>query len=325
MSAKLRRFGRSAIKPFVVFLIAWMIGLAPGATAGRPTEAQPWYLFTSFRGNGEDGLHLAISRDGYHWTALNQDRSYLKPTVGKGKLMRDPSLAQAKDGTFHLVWTTGWTDQTIGYASSRDLIHWSEQRAIGVMAQEPTARNSWAPELFYDESKRQWLILWATTIPGRFPETDTTGNNGYNHRIYFVATKDFKTFSSARLFFDPGFNVIDATLVKISGKHYLVFKDERQTPVKKNLRLAVADSAEGPYEHVSEPFTRDWVEGPTAIKIRDEWFVYFDQYREHRYGAVKSKDFKHWEDVSNRLSFPVDHRHGTILKIADDLARDLQR
>ena len=325
MSAKLRRFSRSAISGLVVVLIASMTGLAPDATGEQPAEDQPYYLFTSFRGNGEDGLHLAMSRDGYHWTALNQDRSFLKPSVGKGKLMRDPSLARANDGTFHLVWTTGWSDQTIGYASSKDLIHWSEQRAIGVMAHEPTARNSWAPELFYDESKRQWLIFWATTIPGRFPETDSTGNNGNNHRIYYTSTKDFKTFSPARLFFDPGFNVIDATMVKISGKHYLVFKDERQTPVKKNLRLAIADSAEGPYGQVSEPFTRDWVEGPTAIKIRDEWFVYFDQYREHRYGAVKSKDFKHWEDVSNQLSFPADHRHGTILKIAEDLARDLQR
>jgi hypothetical protein len=28
------------------------------------------YLFTSFRGNGEDGLHLALSTNGYTWTAL---------------------------------------------------------------------------------------------------------------------------------------------------------------------------------------------------------------------------------------------------------------
>ncbi|MDE8698430.1 hypothetical protein PZH42_31545, partial [Bacteroides cellulosilyticus] len=42
-------------------------------------------------------------------------------------------------------WTSSWTDRIIGYASSRDLIHWSEQRAIPVMMHEPTAHNCWAP------------------------------------------------------------------------------------------------------------------------------------------------------------------------------------
>ena len=322
MRAKLSRSVFSTSIPAV--LVVLTASVVFGVIVTRPPGGQPHYLFTSFRGNGEDGLHLATSEDGYHWTALNQDRSFLRPSVGKGKLMRDPSLAQAKDGTFHLVWTTGWTDQTIGYASSRDLVHWSEQQALAVMTHEAAARNAWAPELFYDESRNQWLIFWAATIPGRFPETDDSGNNGYNHRIYCTTTKDFKTFSATRLFFDPGFNVIDATILKAAKKHYLVFKDERQTPVKKNLRLAVADSAEGPYTQVSEPFTKDWVEGPTAMKIADEWFVYFDQYRDHRYGAVKSRDLKHWEDVSNQLSFPAGTRHGTILKISGDLSRKLR-
>src|SRR5262245_13547436 len=94
------------------------------------------YLFSSFRGNG-DGLHLAWSRDGFEWTALNHDMPYLTPTIG-GKLLRDPSIVQGPDGTFHMVWTTGWWDRVIGYASSKDLLHWSEQREIPVMAQEPT-------------------------------------------------------------------------------------------------------------------------------------------------------------------------------------------
>src|SRR5688572_15952535 len=49
-----------------------------------PRAAQPQpgkvYLFTSFRGNGEDGLHLAYSHDGLRWTDLG--RSFLKPAVG---------------------------------------------------------------------------------------------------------------------------------------------------------------------------------------------------------------------------------------------------
>ena len=79
-------------------------------------------LFTSFRKNGEDGLHLLWSRDGYEWKALKRDQSFLAPQIG-GKLMRHPNIIQGPDGTFHLVWTTAWSRFGVGYASSRDLIH----------------------------------------------------------------------------------------------------------------------------------------------------------------------------------------------------------
>ena len=112
------------------------------------------YLFSYFINDSKDGLHLAYSYDGLNWTPLNGGRSFLTPSVGKDKLMRDPSICQAPDGTFHMVWTSSWTDRIIGYASSRNLIHWSEQQAIPVMMHEPEAHNCWAPELFYDEIGR---------------------------------------------------------------------------------------------------------------------------------------------------------------------------
>lgn len=96
----------------------------------------------------EAGLCLAYSYDGYHWTALNDNKPVLAPTVGEDKLMRDPSICLAPDGTFHMVWTTSWHDDIIGYASSPDLIHWSEQKAIPVMKDYPSVKNCWAPELF---------------------------------------------------------------------------------------------------------------------------------------------------------------------------------
>ena len=65
------------------------------------------YLFSYFKGNGEDGLHLAWSRDGFQWKALNQDRSFLKPEIDS-KLMRDPCICRGPDGQFHMAWTTGW-------------------------------------------------------------------------------------------------------------------------------------------------------------------------------------------------------------------------
>ncbi len=64
------------------------------------------YVFSSFRGNGEGGLHLAYSHDGLTWKALKNDTTFLEPEVGQG-LMRDPCIIQGPDGTFHMVCTTG--------------------------------------------------------------------------------------------------------------------------------------------------------------------------------------------------------------------------
>jgi hypothetical protein len=93
-------------------------------------------LFSYFMGNGEDGLHLAASKDGLHWEALNDGNSILLPLVGESVLMRDPCITQGPDGVFHMVWTTSWSGNTIGYANSKDLINWSRQKAIPAMAHE---------------------------------------------------------------------------------------------------------------------------------------------------------------------------------------------
>ena len=280
------------------------------------TEKDNVFLFSYFKGNGEDGLHLAYSRDGLSFLALNNDKSFLAPKVGVSKLMRDPCIIKTDDGIYHMVWTAGWTERGIGYASSKDLINWSEQKYIMVMEKEPTARNCWAPEIIYDRKNKQFLIFWATTIPGRFPDTEKIGDTGYNHRIYFVTTKDLKSFSETKLFYDKSFNVIDATIIK-GRKNYVMFvKDETRTPPQKNIRVTTSGSLYGPYSSPSEPITgKYWAEGPTSVKMNDTWFVYFDKYTEKKMGAVISKNLNKWEDISERINFPDGVRHGTIFKV----------
>jgi hypothetical protein len=309
--------------PLPFALLVTLLALAGlRLTAAEPSATA--YLFAYFVKNGEDGLHLAASTDGTHFEALNEGRSYLTPQVGESKLMRDPCLLRGPDGTFHLVWTTAWEGKTIGYASSTDLLHWSEQKALPVMAHEPGTRNCWAPEIAYDETQKQFLIFWATTVTGKFPETLITEDKGYNHRMYATTTKDFAAFTPTRLFYEPGFNVIDATLLKANQRFYLIVKDETRVPVKKNLRIASSAAIEGPYTELSAPFTRDWVEGPTAIKVGDDYVVYYDCYREKRYGAVRSRDLKTWEDITDKIKFPPGARHGTVIEVPRSLIDTLR-
>ncbi|HET9487604.1 MAG TPA: glycoside hydrolase family 43 protein, partial [Chryseosolibacter sp.] len=243
------------------------------------------FLFSYFKGHG-DGLHLAWSKDGYHWKALNDDRPFITGKAGPEKLMRDPFLLPGEDGLFHLVWTAAWHGNGIGYASSPDLIHWSEQQFLAVMKHEINTRNCWAPEIFYDETRKQYMIYWASSVPGRFPDTDHMGDDGLNHRMYYVMTPDFKTFGDTKLFFDAGFNVIDATLVKDGNRYLLFMKDETLNPCQKNIRLAISHELFGGFDSISPPITGDyWAEGPSATKISGKWIVYFDKYKLKQMGA----------------------------------------
>lgn len=316
----------------VALLLTGVVAAATLAARPRPgpQTAPPHYLFSYFTGNGEDGLHLAHSRDGMTWRALNDGESLLAPAVGQARLMRDPSIGRGPDGTFHMVWTAGWTERGIGYARSENLIDWSEQRYLEVMGHEPDARNTWAPELFYDEATARFLIVWATTIPGRFPETDgqdaRDDGPGWNHRLYHVATTDFETFTEPELFYEPGFNVIDGAIFRDDHRYVMVLKDETNVPFEpqKNLRLAFADRATGPYSAPTEPITGGyWAEGPTPLEIDGRWHIYFDKYRQGDFGVIASRDLEEWRDLSDVLTVPDEMRHGTAFEVPAEIAEPL--
>ncbi|HEX2490825.1 MAG TPA: glycosyl hydrolase, partial [Blastocatellia bacterium] len=67
----------------LVFILS--LFASPVAAQKAPAR-QTNYLFAYFKNNGEDGLHLAYSRDGLKWKALNEDKPYLTPAVGGEKL-----------------------------------------------------------------------------------------------------------------------------------------------------------------------------------------------------------------------------------------------
>jgi len=288
-------------------------------------ESRAW-VFSYFQHPGRDGLRLAYSHDGLRWEPLAGGKPVLAPMLGPERLIRDPFIDQGADGRFHMVWTIGWSGRSIGYAWSEDLLHWSDAREIGVMEHEPGALNCWAPEIFHDEAGGRYLIHWSSTIPGRFPETD--GQNHKNHRIYCTVTRDFADFGETRLLLDPGFNVIDADILRHGDRHLLFMKNETFTPfpIEKNIRFAVASRPEGPYGPASASITGDyWAEGPCAVHLDGYVMVYFDKHRDNRYGAVRSADLQTWEDVSDRLSFPPEARHGHVFSVAESVLEALRR
>ncbi|NIG55340.1 glycoside hydrolase family 43 protein [Chitinophaga sp. Cy-1792] len=289
-----------------------------GMLAGLTSCSRQAYLFTGFHEPATDGLRLLYSYNGYTWKDM--DTIFLKPQVGGQQVMRDPSMVQGPDGTFHLVWTSSWrNDKGFGYAASKDLLHWSAQQLVPVM-EGTDAVNTWAPEIFYDKAKQDYKIVWASCIPGKFPKGLEEDSN--NHRLYYTATKDFVSFSKTALFLDPGFSVIDAVIVPRKNQPYvLVLKDN--TRPERDLKVATAEQLSGPWEHISPAFTTKLTEGPSVVKVGHQWLIYFDAYGQKTYEAVETGDFITFHPPSKKIIIPSGHKHGTIVPVKRKVVRDL--
>lgn len=278
---------------------AAVLALAAGACFADPL------LFVYFKEPANMGVFYAVSEDGYRWKTLNGG----KPWMGiehAGALIRDPFITRGPDRLFHMVWTWGWRGTSIGYATSQDLVTWSAQREIPLMARVAGTRNTWAPEIYWDSKKREWLVIWSSMIEGKMD-----GN-----RLWSARTRDFQTFTEPSVWFDPGYMVIDATLIRAGRKWVMVFKDERAEPLKKSLRVAESLSLDGPWANISDEFTAAWSEGPSIVKLGREYVVYYDHYRPPlRYEAKATRDFRTWRDVTEEMELPEKAKHGSFLRI----------
>ena len=101
----------------------------------------------------------------------------------------------------------------------------------------------------------------------------------------------------------------------------MVLKDN--TRPERNLKIAFADSLTGPYSPASQPFTESFVEGPTVEKIGEDYLIYFDVYKKKIYGAMRTKDFRNFTDITNEVSIPAGHKHGTIFKASESVVKTL--
>ncbi|MGG1515707.1 family 43 glycosylhydrolase [Paenibacillus oryzisoli] len=289
-------------------------------------QKQNAYIMGYFRsGPGQshktEQLHYAFSRDGLHWYELNGNKPVWKSSIGEG-ILRDPFIAKGVDQQWHLVYTTRPMGPSIGYACSKDLIHWTNEKPLRVMTDIPDTVNSWAPEFSYDTEDESYLIYWASS----------TGKDLSNSKHYCVKTKDWEKFSNTDLFYAPGFQTIDASLAEHDGKYYMAVKDESHVyepdrfPHPPMNYLAVSDRLEGPYETLPGIQTPDYTEGPEFLWIESEkrWLLYYDYWAYGKYGIMSSTDMHNWSsELDGSLSrFPHGARHGTMFPVTDaELAR----
>lgn len=187
----------------------------------------------------------------------------------------------------------------------------------------PETYNVWAPELFYDDVKKQYMIIWSSLVPDSTSIGFSEENKDY-YRLYYVTTKNFNTFSEAKLLYDPGFSCIDGYLLKRAPDNYvMVIKDNRK-PNHSNLKITFSKNAEGPFIPASDSFTEEWSEGPCVTKVGNDYMIYYDLYRQKIYGATKTRDFVHFTNMTDSIHIPEHHKHGTICKVPESIIEHLK-
>ena len=116
-------------------------------------------------------LHIALSTDGRHWTALNDN----KPVWDQ--FVRDQFIHRGPDGLWRLIATGGSSDAearkkygpSCTFATSKDLIHWQFEQSLYLMKDVKNeagelVNNIWAPEFYYDETAKEYTIFWSSTF-----------------------------------------------------------------------------------------------------------------------------------------------------------------
>ncbi|MBT2439170.1 glycoside hydrolase family 43 protein [Streptomyces sp. ISL-36] len=309
-------------------------------------KVQPYegYLFGYFTGEGTpDGeqIHFAASKgnDPLHWDELNGGRPALTSTHGD-KGVRDPFIIRSPEGdTFYLIATDlrirgngDWDaaqrtgSKHIEVWESTDLVHWSDQRHVRIAPD--TAGNTWAPEAYYDDALGSYVVFWASKL---YDEADPGHTGDTYNRMMYATTRDFRTFTEPKVWKDPGYSVIDSTVIKHEDTYYRFTKDERNntssTPCSKFILAErstqlldenwdfVADCI-GKGNATTPGISRG--EGPTVFKSNTEekWYLFIDEFGGRGYVPFETTDLASgtWT-ISPDYALVPSPRHGTVLPI----------
>ncbi|MFE6506984.1 immunoglobulin-like domain-containing protein [Nocardioides sp. NPDC057767] len=302
------------------------------------------YTFAYFTGEGTaDGeqVYLAASmgNDPLHWDELNGGQPILQSQHGD-KGVRDPFIIRSPEGDkFYLIATDlkiygngDWDaaqrrgSRYIEIWESTDLVNWSEQRHVRVSS--PQAGNTWAPEAYYDEGIGAYVVFWASKL---YDESDPEHAGNTHNRMVYVTTRDFRTFSEPQVWIDPGYSVIDSTVVEHEGTYYRFTKDERNntstTPCSKFIVEEKATSLlDLDWSFVAECIGKatadnpgiDRGEGPTIFKsnTEDKWYLFIDEFGGRGYVPFETTDLESGNfSISSDYQLPSRPRHGTVLPV----------
>ena len=285
------------------------------------------YLFVYFTGEGTasgEQIYFALSKGNnpLEWQELNDGKPVLTSSLGEMGV-RDPFLYRSLEGDkFYLVATDlkiygngDWHRAVIEGSrnmmiwESTDLIEWSNQRMVEIAPSE--AGCTWAPEIHYDESSSEYIIYWASMLPNK----DVRNNSEGYHRMLYVKTKDFTTFTKPQVFIDYGFSIIDTTVIEHQGQIFRfskgknILQESGGSFFDRNFKL-LNDNVENGFIERGE--------GPIIFKsnIEEKWYLFIDEYGLRGYLPLETTDLTSgvWS-MPKEFSLPITPRHGSVLPV----------
>ncbi len=282
---------------------------AAAAASGAAAGPQPGktFVMAAFPATSQDRLSLFTSSDGVRYTTLASET--YRPPQG---LLRDPSITRAADGSYVVVYTTGWAGQTFGVARSHDLRQWQHVADITVPLAGLT--NVWAPEWLREEDGSLSVIV-SLSSGGK----SGTGHEGPFRAYHLQPTApDFSSFSAPHLLQGLDRNPIDTFVIRHGGRYVAFAKNE----TSKLVERAWATSLDGPWTYDR---TGDWagwggpVEGQSLVPVRDAqgrdgWRMHLDDYTRKHYRYSDSFDgLQTWTPLRELQGVSRAVRHFTVL------------
>ena len=336
------------------------------------------YLFAHFTGTEgsatDEQMYFATSKDGLSWhdtresgdPVLSWNNSQTGNSRGKDNGVRDPYLVRSPEGdTVYLIATElsihnrgGWgaaTATTNGSTNlivweSHDFVNWSEPRAVDVASQIPGAGMAWAPEAYWDDVNKQYMVYWATA-------SDADNKSGDRTNMYYSTTRDFVNFTTPVKWIDRVKSVIDTTMIKADDGYYYRVSGDTYLGVERSkdpyaTTLTTGDTiANGYYNTDSDPnqwtlvgtfgdltgtgLTGAQLEGPELFFYNEDdvqtsdagkkmlYGLMWDQYSAgkgytpYRSADLGSTDKADWGFASDVNFGSLKKRHGTILPVTE--------
>ncbi|MCP2245910.1 family 43 glycosylhydrolase [Lentzea aerocolonigenes] len=309
--------------------------------AKEPLAGYGFFYFTGEGSPNGEQIYAAASNGNnpLQFTELNNGQPILKSSLGELGV-RDPFILRSPEGDkFYLLATdlkinggNGWDaaqrhgSRSIMVWESTDLRNWSRQRSVEVSP--PTAGNTWAPEAHWDAKRGTYVVYWASKL---FAENDPGHTGDSYNRMMYSTTRDFVTFSPAKVWIDPGYSVIDSTVIEDNGTFYRYTKDERNntstTPCSKFITAEKSTDLLNPkYDFVAECIGKATAtspglsagEGPTGFKSNTEnkWYLFIDEFGGRGYVPFETTDLASGKwTMSTGAKLPASPRHGTVLPV----------
>ncbi|WP_394660172.1 family 43 glycosylhydrolase [uncultured Chryseobacterium sp.] len=281
------------------------------------------YLFVYFTGNKveEEAVRFAVSRDGYHYYALNDNQ----PVIDSKKIsttggVRDPHILRSEDGkTYYMVATDmtsnkGWdSNRGIVLLQSKDLITWTS-RSINIQkaySGNEDLKRVWAPQTIYDREAGKYMVYFSMK-----------NGNGPDIIYYAYANKDFSGFENKpqQLFFPKnGKSCIDGDIILKDGIYHLFYKTEGDGNGIKEATATKLTSGKWTEEEDYKQQTKEAVEGAGVFKLNhsDEYILMYDVYMKGKYQFTKSTDLEHFSVIDQDISMDFHPRHGTVMPITN--------